>query len=581
MKPLVTRIEELEDSIRSIDKPLVSRLRDYHIIDKQPKRVKFRLTRFQRRFTATIALMRRLQVPVRIVILKSRQLGFSTNAAALLYGLAEKYPNRRCVEIAHNAESSRKIFGITGNIHRHLEDRRPLESKKQDALKMTLEFKAPHSSAIHCMTAGGGEIGRGFTFSYAHFSEVAFWEQPETVWVAVQSAVPKPEETWDSMIIVESTANGPNNLFHRLWEQAFKPSSPFELYQKILAWQKTGDPGYIGLFFSWKDDPTYSIPVGEGEEFIPDETESDFQKANDLSLEQLKWARRVREQDLLGSWEKFHQEYPVSPEVAFLFSGYAIYDRKAISTMIAGSERKPPEFIGEIALNPNILTPTPVLTEKQFGKLHIWEHPNPDTRYAMGVDFSEGVGRDFNEICVLKVQPAELVAYFYNNLLNPTEAALIAWYLGCYYNWALIGAERNSIGMAGVLTLKEGHIDVPQIFEYPNIYYHVARDKRTNQMVDRIGFPTNRSTKSTAIAHLQETIKRRRIKIWSPRVLGQLEGFFSEGTKGSLSRYIQKTKDPLTGDYNDDAETALHIAEEMRREVLKRTHDHKIEYATW
>jgi len=61
--------------------------------------------------------------------------------------------------------------------------------------------------------------------------------------------------------------------------------------------------------------------------------------------------------------------------------------------------------------------------------------------------------------------------------------------------------------------------------EYPNLYSHIAKDRKTQEEQKKFGFQTSAATKKLAIAHLQETIKRGNLKIWNSRILDQLVGF--------------------------------------------------------
>lgn len=535
------------------------------IVNQSGKLVPFRLNKFQRELAAVIVLLERFQVPIRIIILKSRKLGFSTLAEAVVFYRALLKTHRSSLLLAHTSATTSEIFKMTSRFYTHLcEDLKPpLTGGRESSSKISLG--SPCYSEIQTQTAGVRNPGRGMTPLDNHYSEFAFWQFDVEAWTALETAVPGPEKTRDSMIIVESTANGTGNHFHKLWRQSYKPKSPYDLYKYVRQvrdnWDEEQKAPWIGLFYSWTGDPDCSMEWVPGDE-EPDQIERDYQDAYNLTEGQLKWARFVREERLLGSWEQFHQEYPVDPELAFKFSGYPYFHQGKLKAQMA--EVSEPIFRGEITFADRVEA-HPELEQNSYGNLVIWEHPKPGFQYAMGCDFAEGVGADYTEMMVLKTSPAELVAYYHCNTVDLIDAAVTAYLLGMYYNWSLLGGERNSIGMVCIEIWKHGHIDYPSLQEYPFIYHHEVKDKFTQEIVEKAGFQTNKATKKRALTKLRKSIAKDVLRINSPRVIEQLQGFSLEPIH---QRYQQKHQDPLTKQYNDDAVMALAIAEEMRHSVM-------------
>lgn len=73
-------------------------------------------------------------------------------------------------------------------------------------------------------TAGTKGVGRSSTIQYFHGSEVAFWPHAETHAAGVLQAIPKEPGT---EIILESTANGIGNYFHKMWREAERGESEY------------------------------------------------------------------------------------------------------------------------------------------------------------------------------------------------------------------------------------------------------------------------------------------------------------------------------------------------------------------
>lgn len=71
---------------------------------------------------------------------------------------------------------------------------------------------------------------RGFDFSMAHLSEVAFWadtprKSPQEFVSAILGCILNEPET---LIVLESTANGAGNYFHREWLRSCRGESDKE-----------------------------------------------------------------------------------------------------------------------------------------------------------------------------------------------------------------------------------------------------------------------------------------------------------------------------------------------------------------
>ena len=123
--------------------------------------------------------------PVRIIVLKARQMGFSTLISGLIFHACATQENRNALLVAHVADA-------TANLHQmHLRffDRLPprLRPMRAGSNVMGIVFANPSKdpaerarepglrSRIRCATAGGKGVGRSDTLQYVHASEYAFW----------------------------------------------------------------------------------------------------------------------------------------------------------------------------------------------------------------------------------------------------------------------------------------------------------------------------------------------------------------------------------------------------------------------
>jgi hypothetical protein len=82
------------------------------------------------------------------------------------------------------------------------------------------------------------------------------------------------------------------------------------------------------------------------------------------------------------------------------------------------------------------------------GFITIWDMPEPDTRYTLGIDTSTGVSTDWTVGCVLSNRmPFTQVAMF-RAKCSVVEAARMLVELGYFYNGAMAVIETNGIGFA-------------------------------------------------------------------------------------------------------------------------------------
>jgi hypothetical protein len=161
-------------------------------------------------------------------------------------------------------------------------------------------------TAIMVATAGGDGIARGETISDMHLSEIAFWlaSAPAENLNGLLQSLPNADDT---ECFIESTANG-FNLFKELWDGAVSGENDFEPF-----------------FAAWFETPEYRTPVPEGFERTLEE--EDLVALYGLDDEQLVWRRR---RIAASGRELFMQEYPCSPDEAFIASGRPVFNPEQI-----------------------------------------------------------------------------------------------------------------------------------------------------------------------------------------------------------------------------------------------------------
>src|SRR3990167_10021932 len=173
--------------------------------------------------------------PVRIRLLKARQLGFSTLFQAVCYAFTSRREGFRTLVIADDEEGSKDLFEMNKLFQEKLPQHLQVPIKKSN--EIALEFEGI-KSRIDIDTSRNKNAGRGSTFQIVHKSESSRFHFPKEVNLGVANAVPDLPGT---MIFDETTANGVNFYYD-------------EVQNSIK-----GLDGYEFIFIPWFYNPEYSI----------------------------------------------------------------------------------------------------------------------------------------------------------------------------------------------------------------------------------------------------------------------------------------------------------------------------------
>ena len=419
---------------------------------------------------------------VRALILKARQQGISTYCTARTAWKSYFTPNARSVVMAHDSATSDALFSMSKN----LIDKMEKEFKPPLIASNAKEIKFEHNNAGYRLyTAGSPEAGRGTTPTIAHLSEVAFWTFDEKILAGLFQGISQADGT---EVILESTANGAKGEFYRLWKQSERG------YSK-------GESEYIPIFLPWYITSEYRREAPET--FEPTEAELKLMDEHGLDFDQLYW-RRLKISE--SGERKFVQEYPSHPEEAFLVSGSSVFDLKKLQDL------EPVPYLKKMKLD---------LDSKFFettseGDIEIYAYPDHDKGYVIGADVALGVGKDFSASIVLD-EDRQIVAVYRNNRIDPSKFGDFLFYLGRYYNNALLAVESNSMGIATLQKLDD--------MGYVNLYKQTKIANVSREEGERLGFRTTTATRSTIIGNLKNAIENDDVYVPSIEVIQELKDY--------------------------------------------------------
>ena len=436
--------------------------------------VPFRLNDAQRKLYAVAKRQQDAGKPVRLIILKARQLGFSTLTEGLIFHACATRRNVNALIVAHREDATANLFRMSKLFYDELpapvkpmlraSNAQELVFENPSKLRSEREARPGLRSRIRCATAGGRGIGRSDTLQCVHLSEYAFWpdgaDGKASTLAGILQAVPSLPGT---MVVIESTANGFEDFKER-WDAAVAGENDFE-----------------PVFFAWFENPDYSMPVVPGTEWTPEER--DLKAAYRLTDEQLQWRRWCIANNCGGSLDMFRQEYPSSPGEAFLHSGTGVFDNEQIVLRL---ERLPsPAGRGEFTDGE--------WTESETGAITLYELPEEGVPYVLGGD-TAGEGSDYFTAIVIDNVSGRIAAKLRQKYSEPEYVRQI-YALGRFYNDALVAIETN-FSTYPVMKLQE--------MEYPNQYSREREDTYTRQMKKSYGFRTDRQSRPRAIANLVE-----------------------------------------------------------------------------
>lgn len=421
---------------------------------------------------------------VRIIILKARQLGFSTLTEGLIFHACATRANTNALIVTHREDATANLFRMSKLFYDELPV--PVKPMLRASNAQELVFENPTRSAkekaerpglrsrIRCATAGGKGIGRSDTLQCVHLSEYAFWPEgadgKAATLTGILQAVPS---TPGSMVIIESTANGYEDFKER-WDAAVAGENDFE-----------------AVFFAWFENPEYAMEPAPGNVWTPEE--EDLRARYDLTDAQLQWRRWCIANNCGGDINMFRQEYPSNPDEAFLHSGTGVFDneRVILQREVAPEPVKRGRFVWKERA---VEDAGPYDWEEDpMGEIQIWKEPEEGRPYVLGGD-TAGEGSDWFTAHVIDNVTGEQVASLRRQYSEP-EYVRAVFALGHYYNDAMVALETN-FSTYPVMKLAE--------LGYPNQYSREREDTYTRQVKKSYGFRTDRQSRPRAIAGLVE-----------------------------------------------------------------------------
>ena len=225
--------------------------------------------------------------------LKARQIGWTTLVAAHQFWLAFFKEDQNIIDLSRTERESVLLLKKTKYGFKHLEPWL-LERGPQSLIEHQQKMGFSNGSQITSMPSAS-DPARGESASLVVVDEWAFLPNPEEAWASIE-----PVADVGGRIIGLSTANGSGNFFHNLWTGSV-----------------TGNNKFDAMFFPWSASEDRDEAWYEGKK------------------------------DAMLPWQ-LAQEYPTSPEEAFVRSGNPVFDLDVLDAMSKYFRRGNTGYLHEI-----------------------------------------------------------------------------------------------------------------------------------------------------------------------------------------------------------------------------------------
>jgi hypothetical protein len=337
-----------------------------------------------------------------ILILKARQIGFSTLVCAYVLWLTLFRPEQKVILLSRREDDAEALLAMVKYAYERLPEW--VRERAPAMVTNTLSEIAFANESVIESHPSKSNPARGRTVNLIVADEWAFFENAEDAWASLE-----PTADIGGQIIALSTANGWGNLFHRMWNAT-----------------RAGLNDFHPIFYSWR-----AVPERDDE-----------------------WYRsKLESAKAQQTAHKFHQEYPNSETEAFILSGNMVFDPDLLKAIETNDGET-----GYLLRGPGIFE----FRQQPRGAITVWKLPLPGHRYVIGADTAEGLEHgDYSSAHVIDVDTGEVVATWHGHE-DPDAFGDQLILLGRFYNRALIGVEVNSSGLTTAKTLQRN--SYPRIY---------------------------------------------------------------------------------------------------------------------
>lgn len=462
----------------------------YYIITKSGTKEVFKMNRAQKHFFENY-----LVVPnpyYRHIILKSRQLGFTTFIQIFMLDEVLFKTNKEGIVIAHKLEDAKEFFDrkIDFAVRNIADDVKGayFRINRNSARKIQISRDyGPEKGSMSSISVNTS--GRSGTFHYVHISEYAklcaqYPSRAAEVETGTFPAVPL-----DGYVFIESTAEGMSGRFYEIFHENWT------FRQKITP--DLSRVQFMPHFYNWQYDDMEMVKIGAP---IPvdemAESEIDWKQYKEehnltdieITYYYMKWLQ-FGGKNSPEAIKKLKQEFPTTPEEAFMSTGQNYFPITKVTELLNVVKKGTK---GEIIRNSDGKLE---FIENFGGYFSMREAPRPGVRYIVSGDTSEGLAHGDAQVAYVTNCKTGKCAGVYRSQVPPDEFANVVYDIGMFYNIALVAVEVNKDGLWVNAELEKRG--------YQNLYYRKSFDDITKQITKMFGWKTTSATRPFALAALK------------------------------------------------------------------------------
>jgi len=428
-----------------------------------------------------------------VVILKARQLGFTTLAMAYALWQCLFKPRANILLISKSQDSADKNLGMARFMYSFLPEWMKARGPELDgdaAKQMIFKFMDGSNNRLKSF-AGTKTAGAGETASLVILDEFALMEDPANTYRTI-----KPTTDAGGKLIIISTARGGSNLFAKIYREG-----------------KRGLNEFHSIFEPWMSSRLI--------------TEEQYE---------------LKKREFVAEPLLFFAEYPSTDDEAFRESG-----RPRFAWLPAEEECPDFPYHGQLDEGP---AGVDFVIDSEMdgyrGPLALVYPPNEidwNSQFVVAADPSLGVGGDYSAAHVFTMLPdgtPEILAYYHSNTIEPADWAQELDMLGRYFTGVNQPAALMVIENAGGVGVSI--IDkLRNQTNYPNLYRYLPPVSARRKRAPVFGFPTTKQTKPLIINRLAEWI--------APDEAGQCKMLnVHEKLREELSTYVRRENGTTAAD---------------------------------
>lgn len=223
----------------------------------------FRPTRAQTAVMTAFLICKKRDSPVRLNILKARDMGVTTVVGALDFAMGMMNGQRRSASIAHKEDVAQNvIYGQKRTAIRYLPSwMQPpndfIENDSASKLKFSIPAIGVMATEWCSYTAGTADIEnlRGDRRDFLHASECSRFKDAARIYKAISDVTREPVAgaRWMSCVVNETTANGKDEFFHDPFKMAWEAQGKNNYWEEGHKFMESGWCSlFLGAHTDWE-----------------------------------------------------------------------------------------------------------------------------------------------------------------------------------------------------------------------------------------------------------------------------------------------------------------------------------------